>query len=87
MKYIITSTDLRCTDPALYNDCKSFMDPLQGIRSGMTKKVNKESAQTRHAFFPLTLYIVLILSLKFWLISHFGRFASRELHFNDKSTF
>ncbi len=22
-----------------------------------------------------------------WLISNFGRFASRELHFNEKSTF
>ncbi len=62
MKYIITSTDLRCTDPALYNDCKSFMDPLQGIRSGMTKKVNKESAQTRHAFFPLMDYTSIFMA-------------------------
>ncbi|XP_016334581.1 uncharacterized protein LOC107683004, partial [Sinocyclocheilus anshuiensis] len=47
MKYIITSTGMRFKDPVLYEDCKSFMDPLDGIHSGMSKKVNKEVTQKR----------------------------------------
>ncbi|KAK7135191.1 hypothetical protein R3I94_013986, partial [Phoxinus phoxinus] len=48
MKYIITSTDTRTKDPSLFNDCKNFMDPLDGIQVGMSKKVNKEVIQKRH---------------------------------------
>ncbi|XP_051741329.1 uncharacterized protein LOC127507922 [Ctenopharyngodon idella] len=47
MRYIVTSTSIRVKDPSLYNDCKSFTDPLDGIRAGMSKKVNKEQTQKR----------------------------------------
>lgn len=47
MKYIITSTDTHTKDRSLFNDCKNFMDPLDGIQVGMSKKVNKEVIQKR----------------------------------------
>jgi len=47
MKYTITSTSLQIKDKTLHRDCRDFMDPLDGIRAGMSKKVNKELTQKR----------------------------------------
>ncbi|XP_067271181.1 uncharacterized protein [Pseudorasbora parva] len=48
MRYTITSTSLQSKDKTLYMDCKDFIDPLDGIRAGMSKKVNKELTQKRY---------------------------------------
>ncbi len=56
MKYIIRSTDVRNTNSALFQDCKSFMDPLNGIKSGLSKKVSKEVTQKRSDMY-LYMYI------------------------------
>ncbi|KAK7157062.1 hypothetical protein R3I94_006962 [Phoxinus phoxinus] len=48
MKYTVTSTGLHTKDKSLYTDCRDFIDPLDGIRAGMSKKVNKELTQKRY---------------------------------------
>nr|XP_055062909.1 uncharacterized protein LOC129445950 [Misgurnus anguillicaudatus]XP_055062910.1 uncharacterized protein LOC129445950 [Misgurnus anguillicaudatus] len=48
MRYTLTSTNLQKEDPSLFSDCKRFMDPLEGICTGMSKKINKELNQKRY---------------------------------------
>ncbi|XP_073804446.1 uncharacterized protein [Danio rerio] len=50
MKYIITSTDIRHNNPALFQDCESFMDALYGIQSGMSKEVSMEVTAKKSEF-------------------------------------
>ncbi|CAM4574868.1 unnamed protein product [Leuciscus chuanchicus] len=47
MKYTVTSTSLHSKDKSLFSDCRDFIDPLDRIRAGMSKKVNKELTQKR----------------------------------------
>nr|XP_021331177.1 uncharacterized protein LOC110439462 [Danio rerio] len=50
MKYIITSTDICHNNPALFQDCESFMDVLYGIQSGMSKEVSMEVTAKKSEF-------------------------------------
>ncbi|XP_073804721.1 uncharacterized protein isoform X1 [Danio rerio] len=50
MKYIITSTDIPHNNPALFQDCESFMDVLYGIQSGMSKEVSMEVTAKKSEF-------------------------------------
>ncbi|CAM4575459.1 unnamed protein product [Leuciscus chuanchicus] len=50
MKYIIMSTSIHTKDKSLFSDCKDFISPLDGIRAGISKKVNKELTQKRYGY-------------------------------------
>ncbi|XP_056312309.1 uncharacterized protein LOC130223490 [Danio aesculapii] len=50
MTYIITSTDVRHNNPALFQDYKSFMETLYGIQSGMSKKLSMEVTGKKSEF-------------------------------------
>ncbi|KAG1925604.1 hypothetical protein F2P79_025420 [Pimephales promelas] len=48
MKYTITSTSLQIKDKGLFDYCRNFIHPLDGIRAGMSKKINKELTPKRY---------------------------------------
>ncbi|CAM4569895.1 unnamed protein product [Leuciscus chuanchicus] len=49
MKYTTTATSLQTKDKNLHRDCVDFINPLEGIRAGMSKRVNKELTRKRYS--------------------------------------
>nr|XP_055049520.1 uncharacterized protein LOC129435035 [Misgurnus anguillicaudatus] len=94
MKYTLTSTNLFIKDKILYDECKAFIEPLNGIRNGMSKQINKELTQKRYHSYgkekaPADCVAILNLARADFLglVSKLSRPKSATLHKDDRLLF